>query len=60
MDAYAGEKFKFSADAYDPNDVSVRLRAQYQVKDGTYLFGEWNDVNDSTRRAFYTGVRQEF
>ena len=60
VDAYAGEKFKFSADAYDPNDVSVRLRAQYQVKDGTYLFGEWNDVNDSTRRAFYTGVRQEF
>lgn len=60
VDAYAGEKFKFSADAYDPNDVTLRLRAQYQVKDGTYLFGEWNDVNDSKHRAFYTGVRQEF
>ena len=60
VDAYAGEKFKFSADAYDPNDVTLRLRAQYQLKGGTYLFGECNDVNDSKRRAFYTGVRQEF
>ena len=60
VDAFAGDKFKFSADAYDPNDFTVRLRAQYQVKGGTYLFGEWNDVNDSKRRAFYTGIRQEF
>ena len=60
LDAYAGEKFKFSADAYDPNDVTLRLRAQYQLRGGTYLFGEWNDVNDSRHRAFYTGVRQEF
>ena len=60
VDAYAGEKFKFSADAYDPNDFTLRLRAQYQLKDSTYLFGEWNDVNDSKHRAFYTGVRQEF
>ena len=60
VDAYAGEKFKFSADAYDPNDITLRLRAQYQLKDSTYLFGEWNDVNDSKHRAFYTGVRQEF
>ena len=60
VDAYAGEKFKFSADAYDPNDFTLRLRAQYQLKDSTYLFGEWNDVNDSKHRAFYTGIRQEF
>ena len=60
VDAYAGEKFKFSADAYDPNDVTLRLRAQYQLRGGTYLFGEWNDVNDRKHRAFYTGLRQEF
>ena len=60
VDAFAGDKFKFSADAYDPNDFTVRLRAQYQVHGGTYLFGEWNDVNDSKQRAFYTGIRQEF
>ena len=60
IDAYAGEKFKFSADAYDPDDVTVRLRAQYQLRGGTYLFGEWNDVSDRRHRAFYTGLRQEF
>ena len=60
VDAYAGEKFKFSADAYDPNDPTLRLRAQYQLRGGTYLFGEWNDVNSSKKRVVYTGVRQEF
>ena len=60
IDAYAGEKFKFSADAYDLDDVTVRLRAQYQLRGGTYLFGEWNDVSDRRHRAFYTGLRQEF
>ena len=60
IDAYAGEKFKFSADAYDPDDVTVRLRAQYQLRGGTYLFGEWNDVSDRRHRAFHTGLRQEF
>lgn len=60
VDAYAGDKFKFSADAYNPNDLTVRLRSQYQISGGTYLFGEWNAVNDHQRRAFYTGIRQEF
>ena len=49
-----------AAQPLDPNDFTLRLRAQYQLKDSTYLFGEWNDVNDSKHRAFYTGVRQEF
>ena len=60
VDAYAGDKFKFSADAYNPNDLTVRLRSQYQLSGGTYLFGEWNAVNDRRRSAFYTGIRQEF
>ena len=60
VDAYAGDKFKFSADAYNPNDLTVRLRSQYQLSGGTYLFGEWNAVNDRGRSAFYTGIRQEF
>ena len=51
---------RFSADAYNPNDLTVRLRSQYQLSGGTYLFGEWNAVNDRQRRAFYTGIRQEF
>lgn len=61
LDAYAGDKFKFSADAYDPDDLTLRLRAQYAVgSDGTWLMGQWNDVNDKDKRAFYAGIRQEF
>ncbi|MBO4401434.1 MAG: MCE family protein [Selenomonadaceae bacterium] len=60
LDAYAGDKLKFSAEAYDPNDVSVRLKSQYKVADSTYILGEWHDVNHKDDRAVYFGIRQEF
>ncbi len=61
VDAYAGEKFKFSADAYDLNDPAVRLRAQYRLgSSGTWLMGQWNDVTDKDRRTAYVGLRQSF
>lgn len=60
-DIYAGDKFKFSAEAYDTDDISVRLRAQYQLGDSnTYLLGQWNDVNDREHRRAYVGLRQTF
>ncbi len=60
LDAYAGDRWKFSADVYDLNDAAVRLRAQYRITGGTHLMGQWSDVNDSDRRRAYVGVRQEF
>ena len=60
VDAHAGKKFSLSADVYDPDDPTVRLRTQYRLTGNTYLLGEWNDVNDSDKRYFYTGIRQEF
>ncbi len=60
LDAYAGDKWKFSAEAYNLNDGAVRLRAQYRITGGTHLVGQWNDVNDSDKRRAYVGVRQEF
>ena len=61
LDAYAGEKFIFSADAYGLNDPALRLRAQYRLgNNDTWLMGQWNDVNDSSRRLAYVGVRQSF
>lgn len=61
LDAYAGKRFVFSADAMDPNDLSLRLRAQYELNNaGTWLMGQWNDVNDSDKRAAYLGIRQSF
>ena len=61
VDAYAGDKFKFSADVYDASDPSVRLRAQYRLGNSdTWLLGQMNDVNDSEHRATYVGIRQSF
>ena len=61
VDAYMGKRFQFSADTYDFNDPSLRLRAQYELNDaGTWLMGQWNDVNDSDKRAAYLGIRQTF
>ena len=60
LDAYAGSKWKFSAEAYDPNDGKVRLKSQFKVADSTYLLGEWHAVNKREDRAVYFGLKQEF
>ncbi len=60
LDAYAGDRFKFSAEAYDFNDGKVRLKSQFRVADSTYLLGEWHNVNKKRDRAFYFGIKQEF
>ena len=60
LDAYAGSKWKFSAEAYDFNDGKVRLKSQYRVADSTYLLGEWHALNKKKDQAFYFGLKQEF
>ena len=60
LDAYAGDKLKFSAEAYDINDVKLRLKSQYKIADSTYILGEWHDINHKDDRAAYFGIKQEF
>ena len=60
LDAYAGDRLKFSAEAYDLNNASLRLRAQYRIAGGTHLMGQWTDVTDHEKRKAYLGIRQEF
>ncbi len=60
LDAYAGSKWKFSAEAYDFNDGKIRLKSQYKVLDSTYILGEWHSVNKRHDRAVYFGLKQEF
>lgn len=60
LDAYAGDKWKFSAEAYDINDVKLRLKTQYKISDSTYILGEWHDINHRDERAAYLGIKQEF
>ena len=60
LDAYAGSKWKFSAEAYDLNHGRARLKSQFKVADSTYLLGEWHSINKKDDRAFYFGLKQEF
>lgn len=60
LDAYAGDKWKFSAEAYDLNHGKIRLKSQYKVADSTYILGEWHAVNRKKDQAFYFGLKQEF
>jgi len=60
LDAYAGNRWKFSAEAYDLNDGKIRLKSQYKVADSTYILGEWHNVNKRRDRAVYFGIKQEF
>ena len=60
LDADAGDRWRFSLDAYDLNNIRLRPRASVRVAKSTYLFGQVNDINDGDRRATYVGVRQEF
>ena len=60
VDLKAGEKGKISVDAYDPNDLRVKLKGQYEVAQDTYLIGQIKDINDSDERAAYVGLRHEF
>ena len=60
VDAAAGSRWVFSADAYNINDATVKLRATYKVTSDTYLVGQINDLNRSSRRAAYVGIRHTF
>lgn len=60
LDYNIGSRLRVTAEAYDPNDETVRLKSQYKIADSTYLLGEWHDVNDSDKRAAYFGLKREF
>ena len=60
LDGYFGDRFKISAEGYDPNDFKVRLKSQYKITDSTSILGEWHDVNHKDNRAAYVGIKQEF
>ena len=60
IDYNVGSRLKLTAEAYDPNDETVRLKSQYKIADSTYVLGEWHDVNDSDKRSAYFGLKREF
>ncbi len=37
---YSANRWKFSADVFDPNDITVRVRGQYGLNDNLYIVGQ--------------------
>ena len=60
LDTYIGSRVKLTAEAYDPNDATFRLKSQFKIADSTYILGEWHNFTDSDNRAAYFGIKQEF
>ena len=49
-----------SVDAYNPNDLRVKLRAQYEVAPETFIVGETDSINKSENRESFVGMRHSF
>lgn len=60
LDTKINQDFKMSVDAYDPNDVRVKLRAEYEVAPKTFIVGETDGINKSDDRQSFVGMRQSF
>ena len=60
VDANLGKELRMSLDAYDPNDVRVKLRTQYQVAPDTFLVGQTDSLNKQDEKTSYWGIRRSF
>ncbi|GBG58055.1 hypothetical protein SPFL3102_01775 [Sporomusaceae bacterium FL31] len=60
LDTKLGKQLKMSVDVYDPNDVRVKLRTQYEVAPDTFIIGQANDINKDNNNNTFVGVRHNF
>lgn len=60
LDTSIGRQMKLSVDVYDPNDVRVKLRGQYQIAPETFIVGQTDSVNKDPDKTTYIGIRQGF
>jgi len=60
VDKTLGGQMKISLDVYDPNDVRVKLRSQYQVAPETFIVAQTDSLNKNPDKNLYFGVRKSF
>lgn len=60
VDKTLGSQLKLSLDVYDPNDLRVKLRSQYQVAPDTFVVAQTDSINKSPERNTYFGLRRTF
>lgn len=59
VDAYAGAA-TFSAEAFDPNDFTLRLKSQFKVTDNASVLAQFHNLNHKDERAAYFGFKYNF
>ncbi len=59
-DTKLGDKLSLSLDVYDPNDVRVKLRTQYEIAPNTFIVGQTDSLNRKPNENTYVGVRHSF
>ncbi|MCE5286571.1 MAG: MlaD family protein [Pelosinus sp.] len=60
IDSDVTSQLRLSVDVYDPNDLRVKFRTQYQVAPDTYFVGENDSLNKNAGRNTYFGVKRSF
>jgi phospholipid/cholesterol/gamma-HCH transport system substrate-binding protein len=60
VDTKLGSQLRLSLDVYDPNDVRVKLRTQYQIGPDTFLVGQTDSLNKQAEKNTYVGLRRSF
>ncbi|HMM20905.1 MAG TPA: MlaD family protein [Selenomonadales bacterium] len=59
-DINMSKQMRLSLDVYDPNDVRVRLRSQYELAPDTFLVGQTDSLNKQPGDNTYFGIRRAF
>lgn len=60
FDTGVNRQLRLSVDVYDPNDLRVKLRTQYQISPDTFLVGENDSLNKNSSRNTYFGIKKAF
>lgn len=59
-DAMLSNQMRLSLDVYDPNDVKVKLRTQFEIAPHTFIVGQTDSLNRKPGDNAYFGVRHTF
>lgn len=60
LDVKPVDDLKLSLEASNPDDLRLRVKAQYQIAPDLYLLSQTDNVNKKSERASYFGIRHTF
>jgi len=60
VDSHLNKDLTVSMDVYDPNNLRVKLRTEYQLSPNLFLVGQSDSINKQADQNTYVGIRQNF